>query len=1113
MMPLGAAHAADDDAIPPDLRPWIPWVLSQRGEDVCTKLDGMPRCQWPGRLQLDLTSRGGEFQLEVFVETKGLVRLPGDTKSWPSEVRDGANELPILAQDELPVVELAAGAHTLRGQFAWRHLPETLSIGPHDAFVELTLEKRAVPLPKREGGELWLKGLDDAGSTSGEPEHLELDVFRKIHDGVPLVIESRLVFQVAGRAREIEFGTPLLPGTLPLSVSGDLAAALGRDGALRVQLTPGRHELIVVARSQGVPAQLDSPTRSAPWPEQETWVFEPNSALRAVELSGPPGIDASRTVLPEEWKQLAAFAVTPGQALALRTTRRGEPEIPPNRLTLRRELWLDDDAGGFTVRDDLSGTVQRDWRLDLLEGQLGQVRVGSEAQVITLAKDGTHRGVELREAALALRAVSRMPHQNELRAVGWSTNVDSLTATLHLPAGWDVLATSGVDEVQDTWIRRWDLFAVFYVLVLTLATAKLVGVPAGLVAFVTLVLCHDYDAPHYIWSVLLVLAALIGLVRAPRFAWVLRWSFRAASLTLAVMLLTFAVEQIRYALYPHLRDSYSQAVDESSKEGGSGARADVDRPEEAMAESAPPAAPAPVATEAAQELDSLRSMGRLGGSHASKRAATSSSSNYGSAPAQKQFQPGSIVQTGPGVPDVVSSSWELSWSGPVTSEHTIRLYLAPPRFMRLTTALRLVASGLLAYLFWRYAASRRPAPDSDAPPSHGSPSTDAGTPEAGISTGAVSEGASSANTPSAGTPIDAGTVRTTASVWASCLLLLGAWLAPGSASAAEPSDERLAQLTERLTQPAACTPNCLSIGRAKLRVQGSQLSYRAQAHAGDRVAYRLPGPAHALGAVELLVDGRATHDVRLEPDGAYYVRLTPGVHEVELRAAPDTDRLTLELGAVPHYLEVDSSDWVVTGVNDDGKVEGGTLTLARKLEPSQGETRATETRAQVVVPPWFTVARQLSIGVNGRVQTRVVRTSDPTSPEVLELPLLPGEQVTTPGIETRGGVAVLSFSREITEREFASTLPLTRSPARRFELSLLAPAQAPYSEIWRIECGIVWHCSASGLPTTSHVEGGRYLETYAPWPGEKLELIAEEPRSAPGQSLTIDSATLTISPG
>src|SRR5690606_11286029 len=209
---------------------------------------------------------------------------------------------------------------------------------------------------------------------------------------------------------------PLLGDTIPLSVSGDLAVALEPSGALRVQLVPGRHEIHLLARRASHVGPLKNRPRGAPWPEQEIWTFRALPELRSVELNGLVGIDASRTELPPEWRSDGAYVARADSALELVTTRRGEAQIPNNKLHFQREFWLDEAARGFTVRDTVRGSMHQGWRLNLVSGELGSVRVGGEDQVITKAQGLS--GVEIRDGELDLVAVSRVPRTSELSAVG-----------------------------------------------------------------------------------------------------------------------------------------------------------------------------------------------------------------------------------------------------------------------------------------------------------------------------------------------------------------------------------------------------------------------------------------------------------------------------------------------------------------------------------------------------------------------------------------------------------------------------------------------------------------------------------------------------------------------
>src|SRR6185295_11316592 len=223
---------------------------------------------------------------------------------------------------------------------------------------------------------------------------------------------------------------------------------LDRDGTLRVQVRAGTFTVRVEAVVAGRPEAFAAPKAAAPWPSQEVWVFAASERLRQVEITGATAIDASRTDLPEEWRQLPAYQLEEGAALKLRETRRGEPEAVPDQVGLRRRLWLDEDGRGFTVRDTFGGRLGRTSRLNALApAELGRVAIAGDGQLITRdpGAEGA-AGVEVRQSALTLEADSRLPRAGALMAVGWALNVQSLQAELLLPPGWRLLGTTGVDQ-------------------------------------------------------------------------------------------------------------------------------------------------------------------------------------------------------------------------------------------------------------------------------------------------------------------------------------------------------------------------------------------------------------------------------------------------------------------------------------------------------------------------------------------------------------------------------------------------------------------------------------------------------------------------------------------
>src|SRR5690606_36422461 len=151
-----------------------------------------------------------------------------------------------------------------------------------------------------------------------------------------------------------------------------------------------------------------------------------------------------------------------------------------------------------------------------------------------------------------------------------------------------------------------------------------------------------------------------------------------------------------------------------------------------------------------------------------------------------------------------------------------------------------------------------------------------------------------------------------------------------------------------------------------------------------------------------------------------YLRLEAGVHEVELEATLNGDRVTLDVGTPPQRIAVEMEDWSVSGINERGQAAGGTLTFQRAID-SESMPKGEE-KIRVAVPPFFHVERTVALGVASSVTTRITRLSAATNPEVVALRLLDGEHLTTPGVEVRDGVAEVTFPPEETERLLQSTL-------------------------------------------------------------------------------------------
>ena len=1087
---LARSQPLPPEDVPPALRPWIPWALHGSERRTCPRLDGQEdswTCAWIGRVQLEASAQGGRFRQEVQVFAREAVPLPGDADHWPLDVRDGAAAVAVIEQDEGPVAILGPGVHVLSGSFSWKRLPAALGVPDSAALIELVLGGKRVDRPERDDeGRLFLRPPE---AEEGDADRLEIQVQRKLADGVPLLLATRIVLDVAGKAREVVLGRALPVGFTPLQLEAPLAARLEPEARLRVQLRPGKWVFTLLARSDGPLPAVARPDPQGPWAgAEETWVFQSAPAVRVVTLEGAAAVDPTQTQLPAEWRAFPAFALKPGEALRLVEQRRGNAQPDPDQLALDRQLWLDTDGRGWTFQDRLSGELHRSWRLEMPgPAVLGRAAVNGQNQPLTRLGASAPPGVEVRQGSLSLVADARLEQGGgRLPAVAWAHDFARVGALAHLPPGWSLLGATGVDEVQGTWLQRWSLLDLFLVLVLALATGRLFGWRAGVLAGVALVLSFpEAGAPRWAWLGVLVAESLRRVLPEGRLRAAALWLRWLAFAGLAVVLVSFAIDHLRDRLYPALEVPPVVATAPSSREERP-ARPDVLMRREAPRPATPPAVNAPAPPPGAEPAESEgemqasavggvaggvvggravdRKVDSLGPEQKAKKSGTvvgigslavrGSSGGEGRSRTFGEIDRNAVVQTGPGVPRWTWLQIPLGWSGPVQQGQTLRLWLLSPGENVALALLRVALLGLLALVLLARSGGWRPpsvAPASVAPG----------------------------------------------------LLLLGSLLAAAPARAEEePTDARLAALRDKLLQAPRCAPSCASAGRALLEIDPATLRLRVELEAAASVAIPLAGGKEGWAPREILLDGRPAVALR-QVDGVSWLVLPPGVHTVLLSGAvPRADSVQLPLGLRPRHLAVQARGWKVDGVREDGRPDE-TLQLSRLERAGGGEALRPG-----ALPAFARVTRRLRLGLTWEVDTEVTRLSPPESAVVLRVPLLPGEAVLTEGLQVKDGAVAVNLPPGSDALSWHGTLE------QRPVLSLTAPSGVSWDETWVLDAGPTWHVQLAGIPPVHPTgPGDSHLPLWAPWPGESVTIQVSRPEGIGGGTLTLDSGREEVRPG
>jgi hypothetical protein len=327
------------------------------------------------------------------------------------------------------------------------------------------------------------------------------------------------------------------------------------------------------------------------------------------------------------------------------------------------------------------------------------------------------------------------------------------------------------------------------------------------------------------------------------------------------------------------------------------------------------------------------------------------------------------------------------------------------------------------------------------------------------------------------------------------------------AEAEIPSKELLEELRARLLERPDCHPNCVSMARLELRVRPSLLTARLEVDAAEPTALPLPGNGSEGGFVPevVLVDGKPAKGLLRTGDGRLWLRLAQGRHRVDMRGAlPPRETVELPLPWRPHRVDVASDGWTVQGLREDGRVEGA-LQLVREREDPGAEPESLELGS---VPPFVRVTRDVRLGLSWQVQTSVERIAPLDGAIVIEVPLLPGESVTTAGVQVKEGRALVSLQPGSRALRWNGVLPVTSS------LRLAAPGEVPWSEIWRVDTSPLWHMESQGIPwVETDAAEGRRLREWRPWPGEVATLKVTRPEGVAGSTMTVDSSRLLVRPG
>lgn len=1051
-----SALAAPQTGAPPELEVWRGWVLQGQETRLCPRFYNDPNdqtCLFPARLSLDVSDSGGVFEMLVAADAETFLVLPHAPGVWPEAVVDGVQSAVVDHQGKAAVL-VKPGRHSIKGKLVWNVPPREILVDPALALVDLKRDGVPVPSPDVQPGRIRPFGRVEAAKPE---DRLEVKVARLVRDSRPAQIVTHITLDVGGGVRKIELPGVLPENGTPYAVKTPVALSFGERGSLSVQAGQGRYEIETTSR-------LEAPfTRLGPIKTpfgREIWTFEPDAELRDVEIKpfgGASGVDARAVDLPEAWRGFRAYVMDSGAGLEVVELHRGEPAVRGDNLNARRHLWLDFNGRGITARDEISGEAKASRTLKArAEGSLGRATVNGEDQSIVEIGPDKRAGVILRSAAPNITAEIRYDDfGGRIPAGGFETDFKSLALSLNTPPGWKLFTAKGPDRVEDSWFGKWNLWSIFWTLLLVLSAWRARSIPTALVALFWAVLAwHEPGAPTAAFFTPLILMACLGfLERSERFQArvglrrTLLWLYGAALFLITLAGADWAVRAARTALHPQLQPQYgmSQFVGEAT---------------------APALAPAPAPESKSLETGRMDAAKPKGGAARKAPATLSLSESDESRLKDKQalmIDPDALVQTGPGVPDWRWKTYALSYNGPVDKTAMVELWLISPTMERLLTALRLALFvGLLLMCLQSGFAFHRSikATADDGKP--GDKPTSPAAPAAAIAAGLL------------------------------------ALIFSGPAVAGDiPSPEMLSEYQKRLFEPESCKQSCVSIPGMEIRAERGELRITLVVHAETEIALPLPQLSEDRRPQLVLLDEKEATKL-FKKGKSLRLAVPKGVHRIVLlHALPEAASFTVDAPLRPKRATVLAPDFVVQGVSSDGAVEGP-VQLSR-IKRDGGFEKSGKDRETYIVNPFLHVERTLTLGLTWEIETVVTRLTPVGEPVVGALQLLPGETVLTKGVAAKDGAAVISLDARSRSLRFNSRLEVAP------KIELAASKTGPWIETWRLNASPVWNLNLSGSPIIQSFDpSGRFNPVWKPRSGETATIQVERPKTASGAAMTIE---------
>lgn len=546
--PLGIvpANKINEKDLPAILTPWLNWVKAKNLEELCLLNNANEKqCVFAPSVEIGENESSFEFKITgTSYLNEFWMKVPSgqSQKVWPENILVNNQKGQVLEKDGFALVKVPKGDFNIIFNINKKELKTNPSLLLAQNFL-IVKNKTTTQWLAENNQLLWItKNSEVKEEATSAIKSEEIRVYRKLTDGIPLRLETRIQIVYSGKEKEMFLGKVLPEDFKLLQIQSDVSINQREDG-FYIKVTSGEHWLTFNSYSFSNTKNIISKDLIKGI-ESEFWSIQNDVNIRQTEIKSVQAVDPKQVFVPQDWQSLPAYNVK--DTVVLETLRRGINLEENLSYRTSRTSWYGFNHGTMLHLDNM--TFNNEGKSFLgFENNVTPKEFSISNQPQMIVENEKKQGIVLRQGQYPAKLNAQTSTEFNPKFISDSKqNLENWSLTV--APRHRLLHATGVDKAINSWTDSWNLYTIFAIFLITLGFYKLFGLPLALLSFSSIFLFQSNPFLSWtIWPMLLLLMALLKVLPIKnKFTKLVRYTTTIMVVAVSFIFITFTVQETRY---------------------------------------------------------------------------------------------------------------------------------------------------------------------------------------------------------------------------------------------------------------------------------------------------------------------------------------------------------------------------------------------------------------------------------------------------------------------------------------------------------------------------------------------------------------------------------------